>query len=131
MQSLEEKVDIMLQNQDEIQRCIRNIQNNEINILTVQRDLLKTQFEMQQDIRRLDKKIDDNYQKLDKKIDDNYAKLDKKIDDNYQKLDKKIDDNYAKLDKKIDSNAKDTSEILQNICKRLDLKVLPKTVAIL
>lgn len=109
MQSLEEKVDIMLQNQDEIQRCIRNIQNNEINILTVQRDLLKTQFEMQQDIRRLDKKIDDNYQKLDKKI----------------------DDNYAKLDKKIDSNAKDTSEILQNICKRLDLKVLPKTVAIL
>ena len=120
MQSLEEKVDIMLQNQDEIQRCISNIQNNEINILTVQRDLLKTQFEMQQDIRRLDKKIDDNYQKLDKKI-----------DDNYQKLDKKIDYNYAKLDKKIDSNAKDTSEILQNICKRLDLKVLPKTVAIL
>ena len=109
MQNLEEKVDIILHNQNEIQRCITNIQNNEINILTVQRDMLKTQFEIQQDIRRLDKKIDDNYKKLDKKI-----------DDNYEKLDKKIDINYEKLDKKIDKNAKDTSEIFQEICARLD-----------
>ena len=50
MQSLEKKVDIMIQTQDEIQRSIRNIQDNEINILTVQRDLLKAQFEMQKDI---------------------------------------------------------------------------------
>lgn len=93
MQNLEQKVDIMLQNQDEIQRSIRNIQNNEINILTVQRDLLKTQFEMQQDIKRLDKKIDDNYERLEKKI---------------------------------DNNAKDTSEIFQEICKRLDQNKIPK-----
>lgn len=132
MQNLEEKVDMMLHNQDEIQRCITNIQNNEINILTVQRDLLKTQFEMQQDIRRLDKKIDDNYAKLDKKIDDNYAKLDKKIDDNYKKLDNKIDSNYEELSKKIDNNAKDTSEIFQEICRKLDQnRILKRKIAIL
>ena len=121
MQNLEQKVDIMLQNQDEIQRSIRNIQNNEINILTVQRDLLKTQFEMQQDIKRLDKKIDDNYEKLDKKI-----------DDNYEKLDKKIDDNYEKLQQEINSNAKETSEIFQEICKRLDQnKTTKRKIAII
>lgn len=121
MQNLEEKVDKMLHNQAEIQRCITNIQNNEINILTVQRDLLKTQFEMQQDIRRLDKKIDDNY-----------AKLDKKIDDNYEKLDKKIDSNYEELSKKINNNAKDTSEIFQEICKKLDQNKIPnRKIAIL
>ena len=126
MQSLDEKVDFMLQNQDDIRRCISNIQNNIMGVMTIQRDMLQTQFEIQRDIQRLDNKIDDNYQKLDKKIDDNYQKLDKKIDDNYQKLDKKIDDNYKKLDKKIDENAADTSEIFKDICVKLDELSNPK-----
>ena len=71
MQSLEEKVDFMLQSQDDIRRSISNIQNNTISMMTIQRDMLQTQFEMQRDIKRLDKKIDDNYQKLDEKIDQN------------------------------------------------------------
>ena len=71
MQSLEEKVDFMLQSQDDIRRSISNIQNNTISMMTIQRDMLQTQFEMQRDIKRLDKKIDDNYQKLDEKIDKN------------------------------------------------------------
>jgi len=104
MQSLEEKVNFMLQNQDDIRRCISNIQNNELNIMTIQRDILQTQFEMQRDIQRLDKKIDDNYEKLDKKI----------------------DDNYQKLDEKIDKNAVDTSEIFKDICVKLDELSNPK-----
>jgi len=43
-----------------------------------------------------------------------------------KRLDKKIDDNYEKLDKKIERNAKDTSEIFQEICKRLDQNKIPK-----
>lgn len=104
MQSLEEKVDFMLQSQDDIRRSISNIQNNTISIMTIQRDMLQTQFEMQRDIQRLDKKIDDNYEKLDKKI----------------------DDNYQKLDEKIDENAADTSEIFKDICVKLDELSNPK-----
>ena len=104
MQSLDEKVDFMLQNQDDIRRCISNIQNNIMGVMTIQRDMLQTQFEIQRDIQRLDNKIDDNYQKLDKKI----------------------DDNYKKLDKKIDENAADTSEIFKDICVKLDELSNPK-----
>ena len=115
MQNLEQKVDTMLQNQDDIRRSIIDIQNNAINMMTTQKDILQKQFEMQQDIQRLDKKIEDNYEKLDKKIDDTYDKLNSKIDNNYQKLDEKID-----------KNAEDTSEILQDICVKLDELSNPK-----
>ena len=82
MQNLEEKIDIMLQKQSEMQ-------GNIINILTVQRDILKTQYEMQQDIKRLDKKIDDNYEKLDRKIDDNTIDTSEIL----QKICKRLDQN--------------------------------------
>ena len=50
MQSLEEKVDIMLQNQGEIQDSIRKIRDVEFNILQTQGDILRTQYKMQEDI---------------------------------------------------------------------------------
>ena len=87
MQSLEEKVDFMLQSQDDIRRSISNIQNNTISMMTIQRDMLQTQFEMQRDIKRLDKKIDDNYKKLDKKIDENAADTSEIFKDICVKLD--------------------------------------------
>jgi len=112
MQNLEQKVDIMLQNQGEIQDSIRKIRDVELNILQTQGDILRTQYKMQEDIFNLK----ENQIKMQEDIE----KLDKKIDDNYEKLDKKIDDNYQKLDEKIDKNAVDTSEIFQDICVKLD-----------
>ena len=50
MQNLEQKVNTMLQNQDEIQRSIRNIQQVEIDMLKTQGDILRTQYKMQEKI---------------------------------------------------------------------------------
>ena len=107
MQSLEEKVDIMLQNQGEIQDSIRKIRDVEFNILQTQGDILRTQYKMQEDIFNLK---------------ENQIKMREDI----EKLDKKIDDNYQKLDEKIDKNAVDTSEIFKDICVKLDELSNPK-----
>lgn len=50
MQDLEKKVDVMLQNQDEIQRSIRNIRQVEIDMLKTQGDILRTQYKMQEEM---------------------------------------------------------------------------------
>ena len=81
MQNLEEKVDFMLQSQDDIRRSISNIQNNTLSLM------LQTQFEMQRDIQRLDQKIDENYQKLDQKIDENAVDTSEIFQDICVKLD--------------------------------------------
>ena len=115
MQNLEQKVDMMLHNQDDIQRSIRNIKQVEIDMLKIQGDILRTQYKMQEEIYAL-KESQDTIQSDICDLKENQ----KKMQEDIESLDKKIDINYEKLDKKIDKNVKDTSEIFQEICARLD-----------
>ena len=152
MQDLEQKVDIIIEKQEAMQESIRNIQNNEINILTVQRDLLKTQFEMQQEIHNLkeNQKImqeDIGILKENQKTmqeDMNVLKENQKIiqedikglKDNQTairqdivKLENKVDNNQEQLSKRLDENLYEISNMFQDVYKRIPSK--NKKIAIL
>lgn len=112
MQNLEEKVDIMLQNQEDIQRSIRNIQQVEIDMLKTQGDILRTQYKMQEEIYTLEEN-----QKIMKE-DIFYLKANQNvIGQDILNLDKKVDKNKKEISDRLDENLYEISEIFKKYVK--------------